>query len=256
VLVLLVLAVAALTVAVAATPAQVVDGGATTHRDDLSAAGVTTVVLAGAGGMRRLQVGIRVGVSLAVAAAAVLGWRLAGGPAMPDDLRPAAGNALAMVAAGAGMAIAATVLLVVGQTRRLWHYRTLWELGVPLPELVRGWVRPTLVLATPAALALGGLGWVLEAAVVTPVLVLLSAVLSEHLVDSMFARTDTREGSRTANSVLAVVAFLFLVPPLLLALAQEWWSPVALAAWLVLIGSGGVWWFSRRVQTLPLTAPT
>jgi hypothetical protein len=253
-LVVLVLGIAVLTVTAAAAPGHEVAPDRPDHGSRPSSASVTAAMFAGAGGLRRAQVAVRVVGMTVLAAAAGLGWRLGGGSALAEPMWPAVERGMVMAAAAGGMAVSGTFLLLLGQTRRLWHDRALWELGVGMPALLLGWLRPTALAAGVMAAALGAFTWGLGDLLWAPSVMVLAAAASEHAVDSMFARGDTSEGARTSNSLLAVTGFLALVPPLLAGMALAPWSIPALVLWMLTTLGGGMLWFSRRVRTLPITA--
>ncbi|MDV3220872.1 hypothetical protein [Intrasporangium sp.] len=213
---------------------------------------LTDVLFSGVGGLRRMQVSVRVAGVAWSAAAFGLGWRLAGGLTVPAASAPALTRTVVLVGAGAGMAIAAGTLLQLGQTRRLWHYRVLWEQGTSGARLWRASTAPTAVLAIVTATALTVLLWCLtDALSVLPAALICSTASSEHLVDSLFAHPAADEGARTSNSLLAVVGYLVTVPALLTGLSLASWSLPALMALIVTHVGGGYWWFARRLETLP-----
>jgi hypothetical protein len=254
-LALLVLAVAAATVAAAATG----DYDLTRQARLRSAPPVGDrplghVLFSAVGGSARMQVAGRVATAAWLGAAAAGGWRVAGGAVLPATGAHHLTGALMIAATAGGLAVAANALLLTGQTRLLWHYRTLWESGAGALRLYAASLRPTVLPAALTALGLVAVGRLLTGDVALGIAAALGcAVLSEHLVDSLFAKPDTHEGARTANSLLALVSYAFLAPTLVLGLAREWWTLPALAALAIALVTGGAWWFTRRVLILPTT---
>jgi hypothetical protein len=149
-------------------------------------------------------------------------------------------------------------LLLSGQTRLLWHYRGLWEAGVSPRRLYVASLRPSALPSVATATGLVVVGVLLASAAGAGALLavaaaLVCAVLSEHLVDSLFAKADTHEGARTANSLLALVSYVFLAPTLVIGLARAWWTAPTLVVLAVALATGGAWCFTRRVLVLPTT---
>lgn len=214
---------------------------------------LSSTLLRGVGGVARMHVSLRATGLVALAALAAAGWRLGGGSALPDTAVDPISRTLAFGAATVGMVIAAGTLTRVGQTSRLWHYRTLWEHGLSATTLFRAAVTPSAALALTAAAACTVLHWLLTGRwSATMALVLCGVVTSEHLVDSLFARGVATEDSRTTNSLLAIVGYLFAIPAMLLGVSLYTWAVPALVLLLVIEIGGGAWWFHRRLHALPI----
>lgn len=200
-----------------------------------------------------MTVALRVVMAALAVAALGLGWRLGGGGTLPHTAATGVTRTLVFISAGVGMAIAAGVLIRLGQTSRLWHYRSLWEAGVAPRQLWPTVALPGLVLAALAGLALVITLWSTTGVVsALPLLVALACVSSEQLLDSFFARSAADEGARTGNSLLAVIGYLATVPMLVLGLSVAPWSAPALIVLFVLITFGGFWWFRKRLRLLPI----
>lgn len=196
-------------------------------------------------------------VVLMVTAAVVTARLVAGrapleleGSLLPVETITAVGAAT--VAAGIAGLVTIVAVMSSGQESRLWHYRTLWELGASARSLWWGHVAGSLVqvgvfglVATIAtSVVLDRFFWeALAVAIVVP--------LSDYLAESVCARpTDVDGDRRSTSAAIGLLQLGLSVPSIVLVAAGDPWTfllPVHVAA----LALGGLLCFSRRLTTLP-----
>lgn len=214
---------------------------------------VLRTVVHGTGGPRRIPIVARGLVVLACVTAAVAGAFLDRGVLADGPLAGPAMTRLVVVAgAAAATMVSSSVLMLAGQTARLWHYRTLWELGVSERRLFASAVTFSVVPGAAFCLLLAALSAMLAGRipVVLP-LVMLAVVLGDHVADSFFARPVTSDGdARSSNTLLALLGYALMLPAVLVGMAGQPWSAPLLVLYVLALGTGGAWWFGRRIRSL------
>lgn len=214
---------------------------------------VTAILWRGVGGLGSVSAGTRAVLGLACLAIAVLGWRVAGGVALPAAMAPATASVLVFLGIACTMTVSAVTLMRLGLTRLLWQMRALTEAGVPAATLYWAGAAPAAIHAGVAGVAVTVLGLALGIGVPVGALLAIAATFAvEHLVDPLCARTDAGEGRRAGDSVLALLGFVSAVPVYLLALSGSWLAHLSLAALTCLAVYGGLSCFTLRLRRLPV----
>ncbi|WP_158609451.1 hypothetical protein [Cellulomonas triticagri] len=198
---------------------------------------------------------------LVLAATAVaVGVRLAAGPvAMGVEIRGVAldavvRSAVALTSATVAGLVTAGTVVVAGHGARLWHYRTLRELGSPVAVTWAAHVAGAVVqcAAFGAALALAA-GAITGRAHPEIVSIAVVVALADHLAESLFARPTRDEGERTGSTATAVVGIALVAPALVAAVAGGVWAWVSVV-YVVVLAGGGLLCFEIRSRNIPVVA--
>lgn len=161
-------------------------------------------------------------------------------------------------AAPLGTAMLASVVCIVpviaaGHEQRLWHYRTLWELGVRPATMWAAHVTGSLVQTMALAiLVVAGIATLTGEVPVTLLAVAAAVVLAEHLSESALAHPSRGDGDRRGVSYApALLAAALVAPAILAGIGGGWWARSAFL-YVLLLALGGLWCFKHRLTSMPL----
>ncbi|WP_104125844.1 hypothetical protein [Cryobacterium sp. Y57] len=188
-----------------------------------------------------------------------LGVVLSHGPALRGLwLGPLALDEAVLRAAPLGTVMLVSMVCIVpviaaGHEDKLWHYRTLWELGARPTTVWLAHVTGSLVQTTVLAiLVVAGIATLTGEVMVVILAMAWTVVLSEHLSESVLAHASRGDGDRRSVSYApALLAGALVAPAIFAGIAGGWWA-LSVFLYVLFLALGGLWCFTHRLTFMPL----